>query len=79
MYVILSGYLPFDGFASRILLHDSYRPTMYDTVERVMAGKFCFPEELFGNISTEATWLITRMLTYNPTDRPSAGAFVTSS
>ena len=61
LYVLLTGFLPFDG------------ETMNETIERISAGTVFFPANLFDGVSKEARHLISVMLTTNPDLRPSAG------
>ena len=59
-YVLLCGYPPFNG------------DTDVEIIQNVQKGKFCFPEEEWGIISSEAKDLIKKMLTYEPSKRISA-------
>lgn len=40
--------------------------------DKILSGKFSFPDDKWKNISTEAKNLITEMLAFDPKDRPSA-------
>ena len=59
-YVLLCGYPPFNG------------DTDVEIIQNVQKGKFIFPEEEWGIISSEAKDLIKKMLTYEPSKRISA-------
>jgi calcium-dependent protein kinase len=59
-YVLLCGYPPFNG------------DTDVEIMQNVQRGKFVFPEEEWGVISSEAKDLIKKMLTYEPSKRISA-------
>lgn len=57
MYILLCGYPPFNGPNDKIIF------------QRVLEGKFAFPEEDWNTISKGAKDLIKRMLAYEPTKR----------
>lgn len=57
MYILLCGYPPFNGPNDKIIF------------QRVLEGKFQFPEEDWSGISKKAKELIQKMLTYDPTKR----------
>merc|ERR1711935_971976 len=61
MYILLCGYPPFNGPNDKIIF------------QRVLEGKFAFPEEDWNGISKLAKELITRMLTYDPSKRVATG------
>mmetsp|Transcript_77511 Transcript_77511/g.107679 ORF Transcript_77511/g.107679 Transcript_77511/m.107679 type:complete len:446 (+) Transcript_77511:86-1423(+) len=60
LYIMLCGYPPFNGES------DS------DIIKAVQKGAFDFPEEEWSGVSNDAKKLIKRMLTVDPTKRPSA-------
>lgn len=57
MYILLCGYPPFNGPNDKIIF------------QRVLEGKFAFPEEDWNTISKGAKDLIRRMLQYEPGKR----------
>lgn len=57
MYILLCGYPPFNGPNDKIIF------------QRVLEGKFAFPEEDWSGISKKAKELIQKMLTYDPAKR----------
>ena len=57
MYILLCGYPPFNGPNDKIIF------------QRVLEGKFAFPEEDWNTISKGAKDLIRRMLQYEPSKR----------
>ena len=57
MYILLCGYPPFNGPNDKIIFN------------KVLDGKFQFPEEDWQSISKEAKDLIKKMLTYDPSKR----------
>ncbi|KAH3759715.1 CAMK protein kinase [Pelomyxa schiedti] len=61
LYVMLSGYMPFDA------------DTLEETLRRITSGKLYFPDSLFGHVSPAAQDLVSYMLTVSPDDRPTAG------
>jgi len=64
LYVMLSGYAPFNStIRSDILL-------------KVKQGTFTFPEKDWSSISNSAKELITSMLTYDPEKRPEASVLL---
>jgi calcium-dependent protein kinase len=60
MYIMLCGYPPFNGENDNEILN------------RIKTGKYVYPEEEWDNVSDEAKDLISKMLTFSPTDRYSA-------
>ncbi|KAH3763828.1 myosin light chain kinase [Pelomyxa schiedti] len=60
LYVMLSGYMPFDA------------DSLDETLRRILSGKLYFPANLFGNVSAGAKSLIQMMLTVSPDQRPTA-------
>jgi len=60
LYIMLCGYPPFDGDNDDEIL------------KKVTIGKFDFPKEEWKNVSKEAIDLIKKMLTFEPSKRPSA-------
>jgi calcium-dependent protein kinase len=61
MYILLCGYPPFNGPNDKVIF------------QRVLEGKFAFPEEDWSGISKQAKELIQRMLTYDPLKRIATG------
>ena len=60
MYILLCGYPPFNGFNN-------------DTIfAKILKGAFDFPKEEWDGISESAKNLVRRMLTFDPSARPSA-------
>ena len=57
MYILLCGYPPFNG------------PNDKTIFQKVLEGKFAFPEEDWSSISKHAKEMITRMLAYDPAKR----------
>ena len=57
MYILLCGYPPFNGPNDKVIF------------QRVLEGKFNFPEEDWSGISKQAKDLIKKMLTYDPSKR----------
>merc|ERR1712050_399501 len=57
MYILLCGYPPFNGPNDKIIF------------QRVLEGKFAFPEEDWNGISKQAKDLIKKMLCYDPAKR----------
>ncbi|SOS77369.1 calcium-dependent protein kinase 2 [Plasmodium sp. gorilla clade G1] len=57
MYTLLCGYPPF------------YGDTDNEVLKKVKKGEFCFYENDWGSISSDAKNLITKLLTYNPNER----------
>lgn len=57
IYILLCRYPPFNGPNDKIIF------------QRVLEGKFAFPEEDWNGISKSAKELIRRMLTYDPSKR----------
>ena len=57
MYILLCGYPPFNGPNDKIIF------------QRVLDGKFTFPEEDWNCVSKDAKDLIKKMLTYDPAKR----------
>mmetsp|Transcript_800 Transcript_800/g.734 ORF Transcript_800/g.734 Transcript_800/m.734 type:complete len:332 (+) Transcript_800:23-1018(+) len=60
LYILLCGYPPFNGEDDAQI------------IKAVQKGAFDFPEEEWGHVSNDAKKLIKRMLTVDPTKRPSA-------
>ena len=60
MYILLSGYPPFNGYSDQ------------DILEAVSVGKFDFDQKEWEEVSSLAKDLISKMLTYNSNKRPSA-------
>lgn len=48
------------------------RQTLSETIDNITYGKFCFPDSLFGRVSSAAKDLISIMFTVEPDDRPTA-------
>lgn len=61
MYILLCGYPPFNGPNDKIIF------------QRVLEGKFAFPEEDWNGISKQAKDLIKKMLCYDPAKRIQTG------
>jgi len=57
MYILLCGYPPFNGPNDKIIF------------QRVLEGKFAFPEEDWSGISKQAKDMIKKMLSYDPAKR----------
>merc|ERR1711935_309144 len=64
MYILLCGYPPFNGPNDKVIF------------QRVLEGKFAFPEEDWNGISKQAKDLIKRMLCYEPGKRISVAECV---
>lgn len=60
LYILMCGYPPFNG-------HDDA-----EIIKAVQGGKFSFPKEEWGSVSDECKNIIKRMLTLDPSKRPSA-------
>ncbi len=60
MYIILSGMPPFNGSSDQ------------EIMKKVRMGKFSFSDPCWNQISDKAKGLITKLLTYDPEQRPSA-------
>ena len=60
LYIILSGMPPFNGSSDQ------------DIMKKVRIGKFSFSDPCWNNISDKAKNMITKLLTYEPENRPSA-------
>ena len=60
MYILLSGYPPFDGDDDSAI------------IEKVRIGKYNFDDRVWNTISSEAKILIRRMLTVDYKQRPYA-------
>ena len=60
MYILLCGYPPFNAENDN------------DIMNKIKIGKFTFPDEEWGQISAEGKDLISKMLTYKPSERVSA-------
>lgn len=60
LYILLSGYAPF------------YGDTTDELFERIMAGAYHFPDEIWSSVSESAKDLVCKLLTVDPADRPSA-------
>jgi calcium-dependent protein kinase len=58
IYVLLCGYPPFNGANKNQIINS------------VLNGDFKFPAKEWGSISKEAKDLVTKLLRYNPKDRP---------
>mmetsp|Transcript_47911 Transcript_47911/g.113864 ORF Transcript_47911/g.113864 Transcript_47911/m.113864 type:complete len:612 (+) Transcript_47911:62-1897(+) len=63
-YILLCGYPPFSGNNDNEIL------------KRVKAGKFEFPEEDWGVISSHGRDIVSKMLTFDPIARPAAEALL---
>jgi len=61
MYILLCGYPPFNGPNDKIIF------------QRVLEGKFAFPDEDWSGISKQAKDLIKKMLCYDPSKRIPTG------
>ena len=57
MYVLLSGYLPFQG------------PNKYEVFKKILAGKFHFNHKEFAKVSNEGKDLISKLLRVDPNKR----------
>lgn len=64
MYILLCGYPPFNGANDKVIF------------QRVLEGKFAFPDEDWDGISKQAKDLIKRMLCYDPSKRISVAECV---
>jgi calcium-dependent protein kinase len=64
MYILLCGYPPFNGPNDKVIF------------QRVLEGKFAFPEEDWNGTSKQAKDLIKRMLCYEPGKRITAAECV---
>jgi calcium-dependent protein kinase len=60
VYILLSGMPPFNGQSDQ------------EIMKKVRIGKFSFSDPCWANISDKAKDLITKLLTYNMDERPSA-------
>lgn len=60
LYIFLCGYPPFNGKNNT------------EIFERILQGAYCFPVEDWSYVSQEAKDLVTKMLTYEPSKRPTA-------
>lgn len=60
LYVLLSGYLPF------------YAETQDELFDKILSGQFSFRNKVWGEVSPLAKDLITKMLTLDEHERPSA-------
>jgi len=60
LYIILSGQPPFNGQSDQ------------DIMKKVKIGKFSFTDPIWATMSDKAKDLITKLLTYDTTQRPSA-------
>ena len=60
LYIIISGMPPFNGSSDQ------------DIMKKVKVGKFSFSDACWSAISDKAKNLITKLLTYDPEQRPSA-------
>lgn len=60
LYIILSGVPPFNGASDQ------------EIMKKVRIGKFSFSDPVWSNVSEKGKNLITRLLTYDPDQRPSA-------
>jgi calcium-dependent protein kinase len=60
LYIILSGIPPFNGASDQ------------EIMKKVRVGKFSFTDPCWSNISDKAKDLITKLLIYDPEQRPSA-------
>jgi len=60
MYILLCGYPPFNADNDTEIMN------------KIKSGKFSFPDEEWSHVSSEAKDLVTKMLTYKPTERVSA-------
>jgi calcium-dependent protein kinase len=60
MYILLCGYPPFNADNDNEIMN------------KIKIGKFSFPEEEWNHISSEAKDMISKMLTYKPSERLSA-------
>lgn len=60
MYILLCGYPPFKG------------KTHKEIFDKIKIGKFAFPYAEWDKVSGQAKMLITKMLTFNPSERISA-------
>ena len=67
MYILLCGYPPFNGPNDKIIF------------QRVLDGKFTFPEEDWNCVSKDAKDLIKKMLTYDPAKRLSVSDSLSTS
>jgi calcium-dependent protein kinase len=59
LYVFLCGYPPFNAKSDE------------DIFKKILKGQFAFPSEEWSNISNEAKDLVSKMLKYDPAERPS--------
>lgn len=60
LYILLCGYPPFNGVSERLIM------------ENVLLGKYTMAGYEWDKISLEAKDFITRLLEYEPSNRPSA-------
>jgi calcium-dependent protein kinase len=60
LYIILSGVPPFNGSSDQ------------EIMKKVRIGKFSFSDASWAGVSEKGKNLISRLLTYDPEQRPSA-------